>query len=439
MTMTPRLELRQAQALTMAPRMQQALKMLRMSNLELAEHVAGIVEGNPLLAAAAPAGRERPPPPRPGRIAAEGPAALDFAVAPVTLADHLRAQVRLARAGRAEVAAALVLIDELDEDGYLRVPLAEAAGRHGFGAATAERALALVQACEPAGVGARSLGECLRIQLADRGLLDPAMAALVDGLPLLAAGRRGELARLCGVAPEEIDRLLAVLRRCDPKPGAGFGSEAVPVVVPDVSVWRSHTGWRVELNTETLPRILVDNAYAAEIAGSDRRVKAYVSECRMQAHWLVRSLEQRARTILAVTTAIVAHQDRFFAQGVRGLKPLSQRALAERLGLHESTISRVTASKYLECDRGTFPLRHFFSQAIGTTDGDTVSAALVQDRIRSVIEAEPAARTLSDDRIVAILRAEGIDIARRTVAKYREGMGIPSSVERRRLKAPAHA
>jgi RNA polymerase sigma-54 factor len=435
MSVTPRLELRQSQSLVMTPRLQQSLKMLRMSNLELAEHVAGIVEANPLLEAARPPERPIPAPPA-GRAGAEGTvSAIDLATATVTLAEHLRTQVRLAHAEPPALAAALAVIEELDPDGYFRSDADEVALRHGLSRAALDAGLALVQECEPAGVGARGLAECLKLQLRDRGLLDPPLEALLAGLDLVAAGRTAELAARCGVSPQAIPEMLGVLRGLDPKPGASFAEEAVSVVVPDVFVRRTSSGWDVELNTETLPRVLVNNVYAQKLNTRDGAALAYISECRAQAGWLVRSLEQRARTILAVAGALVEHQEHFFASGISGMRPLSQRMLAEKLGLHESTVSRVTAGKYLACERGTFDMHFFFSQAIPTSGGEAVSAAAVQDRIRSLIQQESPARTLSDDGIVVILQREGIDIARRTVAKYRDGMGIPSSVARRRLKS----
>jgi RNA polymerase sigma-54 factor len=433
MSLTQRLELRQSQSLVMTPQLQQALRMLRMSHLELAAHVAAVTEANPLLEAAPPS---RPPPGEVRTWTAGTPDAIDLAPAAVSLRDHLLLQIRSLRRDAAALAAAVAVVEELDDDGYLRVPIEEVAARRGLQPAALAEGLGLVQACDPAGVGARDLKECLRLQLLDRGLLDRRMAALIDGLDLLAAGRRAELADRCGVSPRGLGALLEGLRRLDPRPGAAFSADPVGVVTPDVFVRRTELGWTVELNTETLPRVLVNNAYAATLASADSTVRAYVSECRTQASWLVRSLEQRARTILAVASAIVSHQEPFFSIGAQGLKPLSRRKLAERLGLHESTVSRVTANKHLACDRGTFELRYFFSQAIAASDpsGSAVSATAVQDRIRALIRSEPAARVLSDDGIVAALRGEGIDIARRTVAKYREGMGIPSSFQRRRLK-----
>jgi RNA polymerase sigma-54 factor len=432
MALSPRLEVRQQQSLVMTPQLQQAIRLLRMSNLELAEHLRAEVEKNPLLELAPPSAGAAPV-----RRGGSGDGGfLESIAAEVTLHEHLHARIGEMRAPAAAVEAALIVADELEEDGYLRVPLAEVASRHRLTAAQAAAGLRLVQSCEPAGVGARSLAECLALQLRERDRLDPAMAALLENLPLAAAGRFAELRALCGVDAEDLADMLAEIRALDPKPGLRFAKARVEAKIPDVHVRRAAAGtWTVELNAETLPRLLVNNVYAAS-AGGDARTRAFISECRAGASWLARSLEQRARTILRVAREIVERQERFFALGTAGLRPLTQRAVADRLGLHESTISRVAAGKYLACDRGCFELRFFFGPAIqAVAGGEAFSATAVQERIRGLVEAEPAASPLSDSGLVAALHAEGIDIARRTVAKYREGMGIPSSVERRRLKS----
>jgi len=393
MALTPRLEVRQTQTLVMTPQLQQAIKLLQMSNLELAEYVAAEVEKNPLLELAPP-----PAAPIAGPRAGSGDDfdPLSGLAAEVTLWDHLREQIRAMRLRPDDAEAALAVADELEEDGYLRAPLAEVAARHRKSLAEAARALAVVQTCEPAGVGARSLAECLALQLRDRDRLDPAMQALLENLRLVA------------------------------------------IAVPDVYVTRAAAGGlTVELNTDTLPRVLANNAYARDLAAGDAATRAFVSECRARAGWLVRSLEQRARTILKVASEIASHQERFFSHGVGHLRPLTQRAVADRVGMHESTVSRVTTGKYLACDQGNFELHFFFSPAIqALSGGEAFSSAAVQERMRVLIQAEKGAQPLSDDKIVAVLNKAGIDIARRTVAKYRDAMGIPSSVERRRLKSP---
>lgn len=430
MALTPRIELRQQQSLVMTPQMQQAIKLLQMSNLELAEYVAEEVEKNPLTELA-PA----PAAPASGSSAGSGGAdddAIARLAAETSLWDHLHAQIRAMRLAADVAEAALLIADELEDDGYLREPLAEVATRHRLGARAAAAGLAAVQGCEPVGVGARGLAECLALQLRERDRLDPAMRALLGHLELAARGRETELCRLCGVDAEDLADMLAEIRALDPRPGARFADAPVQLAVPDVFVRRGASGTLVvELNTQTLPRVLVSNIYAARTG--DGAAQAFISECRSSATWLVRALEQRARTILKVASDIVTHQERFFSLGAAELRPLTQKVVADRVGLHESTISRVAAGKFLACDRGSFEMRYFFSSAIqAVAGGEGFSAVAVQDRIRAMVGAEAVGRPLSDDRIVTALKADGIDIARRTVAKYRDVMGIPSSVERRR-------
>lgn len=436
MVLAPRIELRQRQTLALTPQLRQSIKLLSMSNLELGEFVAQAIERNPLLEIAPPAERGGAP-----RVSAGGggvdPAILEGVAAGTTLVDHLRDQIGAMRAPTADIEAALILAEELDEDGYLRAKPEELIARHRLRPSEIVRGLAVVQACDPPGVGARSLRECLALQLRERDRLDPAMRALLDNLRLAATGQHAELRRICGVDEEDLAEMLAEIRALDPKPGLRFSEPELQVAVPDVFVTRGPDGgWQVELNGETLPRVLMNNQYAVDLRGKDAATRAFISECGANANWLVRSLEQRARTILRVATEMVRLQEEFFLHGVSRMKPLTQRALADRLSLHESTISRVTANKYIACAQGNLAMRFFFSAALDSIEGrDSFSAAAVRERIRQLIEAENAARTLSDDRIVGLLRAEGIDIARRTVAKYREGMGILSSVERRRRKS----
>jgi RNA polymerase sigma-54 factor len=432
MALAPRIELRQNQSLAMTPQLQQAIKLLQMNNLALAEYVAAEVEKNPMLELA-------PPPPRAPSLrgAGDGWDALANVAAEAGLAEHLHAQIGATRAEARIVAAAHVLVEELEDDGYLRTPMAEIEARHGVAQRDLVRGLALVQACDPPGVGARNLGECLALQLRDRNRLDPAMQAMLDNLPLLARARMAELQALCGVDDEDMAEMLGEIRALDPKPGLRFCADAAAPIAPDVYVMRAPGGgWAVELNTETLPRVLVDNHYAARIDARDTTTRAFVSELRASATWLARSLEQRARTILRVATDLARHQEAFFDTGPDALRPLTQRSVAERLGLHESTISRVTAGKFVACDRGVFEMRTLFSSSIQAADGgEAFSATAVQSRIRRMISEESLGLPLSDDKIVARLAEAGIEIARRTVAKYREGMGIPSSVERRRKAA----
>ncbi|HFA59218.1 MAG TPA: RNA polymerase sigma-54 factor, partial [Rhodospirillales bacterium] len=355
-----------------------------------------------------------------------------------TLARHLEEQLPLALDDAADLLIAHQLIGMLDEAGYLREETAEIAARLGTDAAHVERIVRRLQTLDPPGVFARDLKECLRLQLADRDRLDPAMARLVDNLELVAKRDYAALRRICGVGEEDLREMLAELRELDPRPGAAVAPVAVQPVVPDVFVRPAPDGsWLVELNSETLPRVLVNNAYQALVRADTlpEADREYISSCLNRASWLVKSLDQRARTILAVAREIVRQQDAFLHRGVTALRPLTLRQVADALGMHESTVSRVTANKYMATPRGILDMKYFFTSAIATTDGaGAVSAETVRHRIRALIEAESAEAVLSDDRIVELLRAEGIDIARRTVAKYREAMGIPSSVQRRREK-----
>jgi RNA polymerase sigma-54 factor len=327
-----------------------------------------------------------------------------------------------------------VLIDAVDEGGYLRAELAEVAERLGCGLPRVEGVLAVLQGFEPVGVAARDVRECLMLQLKDRDRYDPAMASLLDNLPLLARRDMAALKRACGVDDEDLREMVAELRGLTPRPGAAFGGEPAQAVAPDVFVREGLGGlWHVELNTDTLPRLLIDQRYHARVSGMARsdQEKTFVSDCMAQASWLMKSLDQRARTILKVSSEIVRQQDAFLAYGVEHLRPLNLKTVAEAIGMHESTVSRVTSNKYMSTPRGVF----FFTSAIAATEGgEAHSAESVRHKIRQLIDQEAREEDVhSDDRIVEILKEAGVDIARRTVAKYREAMRIPSSVERRRM------
>jgi RNA polymerase sigma-54 factor len=352
---------------------------------------------------------------------------------PKSLRAHLLAQLGQIWAEPQALLLARLLVEELDEHGYLRTGLTELAGRLGVKPGQVEAALVLVQGCEPTGVGARDLAECLALQLAERDRFDPAMRRLIDNLALLERGDRRRLRARCGVDDDDFTDMLAELQALDPRPCAGFETVRAETLIPDVFLRRlSWGGWEVELNTETLPRVLVDNRYAAQLAGAGREARTFVSDCRANATWLVRSLDQRARTILTVASEIVRQQDGFFAEGIAGLKPLTLRMVADAAGLHESTVSRVTSNKYIATERGIFELKFFFTNAVGAQG---LAAEAVRHRIRVMVAAERPGDVLSDDVIVEQLQKDGVDIARRTVAKYRNALGIPSSVERRRRSA----
>jgi RNA polymerase sigma-54 factor len=511
MAISQRLELRQSQALVMTPQLMQAIKLLQLSNLELASYVDGELERNPLLEPAgeegeakdanspAPADESAPAPsaqtgeapdgafdgeggtteerfdsdlgrdnafpdeadPRAARtgpqagqtpIGSSGSGGSDareggdynleaFVAAEVTLADHLAEQLALAVTDPVQRMIGRYLIDLVDEAGYLTGDLAAVAERLGCTVGDVETVLTTLQGFDPSGVCARNLSECLAIQLRERDRFDPAMRALVEHLDLLARRDFAALRRVCGVGDEDLTEMVAEIRALNPKPGLAFGSAQVQPVVPDVFVRTGPDGgWLIELNSETLPRVLVNQEYYAVLAKSarDAREKSYFSDCMQSATWLVRALDQRAKTILKVATEIVRQQDAFLAHGVQYLRPLNLKTVADAIGMHESTVSRVTANKYMAVNRGLFELKYFFTSPIAASDGGAAhSAEAVRHRIRQMIETEDPNDVLSDDTIVERLRGNGIEIARRTVAKYREAMRIPSSVQRRRQKQTA--
>jgi RNA polymerase sigma-54 factor len=462
MSLRQKLEIRQGQSLVMTPQLQQAIKLLQMSNLEVDAFIESELERNPLLerdergddppaekkaeaqpvetpelrAAAADPGWSSP------RPAGSGSDAFNFEsvlTREVTLAEHLAEQLNLAVQDPADRLIGTHLIGLLDEAGYLTGDIEQAADMLGTSLGQVERVLGILQGFDPTGVFARSLGECLSLQLIERDRLDPAMAALVANLELVASRDWPKLRQLCGVDMEDLKAMMAELRQLDPKPGHAFGSVVAQAVVPDVLVRLARDGtWAIELNSETLPRVLVNNRYYSKVVRNTKREddRVFLSQCYANANWLVKSLDQRARTILSVAREIVRQQDGFLVHGVQALRPLNLRTVAEAIGVHESTVSRVTANKYVATPRGTFELRYFFTASIAASEGgEAHSAEAVRQLIKELIGAETAETVLSDDMIVEHLRAAaGIDIARRTVAKYRESLGLASSVGRRREK-----
>jgi RNA polymerase sigma-54 factor len=358
-----------------------------------------------------------------------------------TLRNHLTEQLVLAFADPAQRLIGHHLIDMTDEAGYLRGDLESVAELLGAPLELVEATLEVMQGFEPCGVFARDLRECLMLQLKERDRCDPAMAALVQNLQSLAVHDLAALKRAARVSDEDLMDMIQEVKRLNPKPGLKYGSAPSQPIVPDVLVRALPDGsFHVELNSETLPRVLINQSYYATVCKSATRKedKSYLVDCLQTANWLVKSLDQRARTILKVAQEIVRQQDGFLTYGVRHLRPLNLKTVADAISMHESTVSRVTANKYMATNRGLFELKYFFTSAIAaTSEGDAHSSEAVRDRIRSMIEAEPASDVLSDDKIVEKLKGDGVDIARRTVAKYREALRIPSSVQRRRLKRMA--
>nr|WP_321445884.1 RNA polymerase factor sigma-54 [uncultured Cohaesibacter sp.] len=359
----------------------------------------------------------------------------------LSLSDHLEQQLMTAILDPKARIIGQFLINELDDFGYLQSDLTLVANRLGVETEEVEAVLAVLQTFEPAGVFARSLSECLALQLKEQNRFDPAISALLDHLELLAKRDFAALRKLCGVDEDDLTEMVAEIRALNPRPGSGFGHLTVQPVIPDVFVKQANDGsWRLELNSDTLPRVLVNRTYYAQInqTASGKKEKEFLVDCLQSANWLVKSLDQRAQTILKVATEIVKQQDAFFSYGVTHLRPLNLRTIADAIQMHESTVSRVTSNKFIATNRGTFEMKYFFTSAINATSGgDSHSAEAVKHRIRQAIDGESVNKILSDDALVTLLRDSGIDIARRTVAKYREAMHIPSSVQRRREKKAA--
>ncbi|WP_313800935.1 RNA polymerase factor sigma-54 [Sphingobium sp.] len=498
MTLAPRLDLRQSQSLVMTPQLQQAIKLLALSNLEIEAFVAGELEKNPLLETGGPAedfapsadgidreveahsvapevgdsdqligqglggtdspldvdyGAETFIDNGPGdRMAgptigsggmemlsggAEAPDFDSFASPEKGLQEHLMGQARSVLSDM-DLLIATQLIGQIDEAGYLEAQLLETAHALGVPLSVVERVVEVIQSFDPTGVGARSLSECLALQAKEADRHDPCMQKLLANLDLLARGALPQLRRICAVDEEDMADMIRELRAYDPKPGLRFSQTSAAPVTPDLFVRPTREGWAIEINSATLPRVLVNRSYYVELVSGpqNRTSKAWLADCLASANWLVKALDQRQKTIIKVASEIVRQQEDFFRQGVEYLKPLTLKAVADAIQMHESTVSRVTSNKYLACPRGLYELKYFFTSGVSAASGDgAVSAEAVKSHIKALIGAETPDAILSDDTLVDLLRAKGMDIARRTVAKYRESMGIGSSVQRRRQKA----
>ena len=484
MALGPGLSIRQTQSLVLTPQLTQAIKLLQLSNLELDAYVAEELAKNPLLEARSDEEGEAPdaasatsadedgsddPPDDPGADdlilakadddrpldrdwqaeALETDSFADVGGAPPSdegfdfdrlqasessLGEHLLEQLHGLPGPDGDLARSLAEL--LDETGYLSVSLADVAADYGVSRSAAERALAIVQDLDPPGVGARSLSECLALQAKAADRYDPAMARLIDNLDLLSRGRMQDLKRICGVDEEDLADMIRELRAYDPKPGCRFADDSAQSVTPDVFVRRTPRGYLVELNSATLPRVLVNHRYYRELKTGphNKASKAWLSECHANANWLVKALDQRAQTIVKTVSEIVKRQQGFFDNGVGSLKRMTLREVGDAIEMHESTISRVTSNKYLLCDRGLYELKFFFKSGVGSSEdgGEDASAEAVKAAIGQLIAQETD--ILSDDTLVDLLKARGFDLARRTVAKYREAIGIGSSIQRRRQR-----
>ena len=496
MAMIPRLELRQSQSLVMTPQLQQAIKLLQLNNLELMEYVERELEQNPLLerddggAETTPiddAEDENPPAADAAQVSGDealdadcdnlwdpeistvgprdapgsgsdpafsewgsgrpggggfddsGPNLEETIAGKMSLRDHLSAQLSIDIGDPVDRMIGVHLIDMLNDAGYIAGDLDAVADILRCGRERVEKTLSRLQAFDPPGIFARDLKECLRIQLADLDRLDPAMEHFLDNLDLLAKRDIGALSKVCGVDAEDIADMAAEIRELNPKPALAFDHTVAQPVTPDVLIRaKPGGGWIVELNSATLPRVLVNNIYHVRLSrtANSKEDRKYISDCLQTANWLVKSLHQRATTILKVSTEILRQQNGFFKHGIQSLKPLVLRDIADVIEMHESTVSRVTSNKYMATPRGIFELKYFFTPAIASSAGGLAhSAESVRYRIKKMVSNEDTKKVLSDDKIVALLRNEGVDIARRTVAKYRHALGIPSSFQRRREKA----
>lgn len=493
MAIAPQLKLKQSQSLVMTPQLQQAIKLLQLSNIELSAFVEEQLESNPLLergtgdenrrgedaegsgdndaygeisldtpnvnaenALDAPAHAVNSEA-SPADTAADVGGSVDWSkagsggsfngssdydaaentAAEISLNEHLTKQLAMAIHDPKDRMIGAYLIDHVDDNGYLRAELADLADRLGVSVMRVQSVLTILQTFEPTGVFAQDLSECLSLQLREKGLLDDPMQALLDNLPMLGKHDLSGLTKVCGVNKDRLVDLIANLKSLSPKPGLAFGGEMASAIEPDVSVIEMpNGGWKVELNADTLPRVLVNNRYFGEVCGpnADDTTRTFMTECHQTASWLVKALDQRARTVLKVATEIIRQQDGFFAYGVDHMRPLNLRAVADAIEMHESTVSRVTSNKFMATPRGLFEFKYFFTAAIPSIGGgEAYSAEAVRHRIKLLISQETPTTVRSDDKLVDMLRTDGIDVARRTVAKYREALGIPSSVERRRI------
>ncbi len=499
MALGPRLDLRQSQSLVMTPQLQQAIKLLAASNLEIESFIAEALEANPLLDTGGPA--EPGEPERIEVVAAlpedapadqlialgggEGDAPLDLAsvdrdwdtgdgdarnardaewgaaaaggsggdfddmpdweqlrAADITLSDHLDGQVGAQTTDPQTAFIARHIIGMLDEAGYLITPIDEVADDLGVDLFDAKAALRLVQSLDPSGVGARNLAECIAIQAREADRYDPCMAALIANLDLVARGEVERLKRLCKVDDEDFADMLRELRSYNPRPGLAFAASVTSTVVPDILLTdNGKGGWDIALNEDTLPKLIVNRGYFLELnaGAANKESQGWLKEKLADAHWLIRALDQRQKTILKTAAEIVRQQDGFFRRGVAELRPLTLREVAEKIEMHESTVSRVTSNKYLACARGTFELKYFFTSGVASADGEGASSAAIKARIKALIDVETAKNILSDQQLAEMLQKEGFDLARRTVAKYREAIGLGSSAERRRAKKLAGA
>lgn len=503
MAIGPRLDLRQSQNLVITPQLQQAIKLLQMSSIELTAYIDQELESNPLLerddsadtenyadtfggeptadqpTSADPAPLDRSAPdaggdydgkdygesddpttdtmgastdeglgggafsavslPSGAGAGGDGPNLDRLAADAQDLRSYLEQQLNLSVVDSTGRMIGLALIEQLDENGYLSSPLDDVAKALGTTVGDVEKILNLMQSFDPPGIFARDLKECMKLQLIERDRFDPVMEKFIANLELLGTGDLKKLRDVCAISTEDLQDMITEIRALDPKPALRFERNTDETVIPDIIMSPlAAGGWRIELNPQTLPRVLINQSYVSEVTRvvSSKEEKQFLNDRLQAANWLVKALQQRAETVLKVATEIVKQQEDFFRHGLSHLRPLVLRDVSTAIEMHESTVSRVTTNKFMETPRGVFELKYFFSQGLpSSSGGDATSTEMVRHRIKTLIEQEKTDSVLSDDQLVTLLKAEGIEVARRTVAKYRESLGIPSSAHRRRAKA----
>lgn len=474
MAMATGLKLKLGHKLKLAPQLRQAIALLQLNRLELREHIEQAIEANPLLELEPPEADD-PPEPVAEEAAEEAAEEIDRSTEDIdfesgeydwndlpagfsevgdrpdydrfisnpqddSLYEHLLWQVNLAGFSETDEAIARAIVYALDEDGFLHDDIqslrASLAPEYLVSNEEVLAVLERIQHFEPVGVAARSLAECLLIQIRAQPAGTPgrrvARRLVENHLNRLTSLESAELARATGFERDGIDRALALIRRLDPRPGLRFARDDEDYLVPDAWVHPDDEGWRVTLNRSLEPSLTINKTYTDLIRSTSGSDRDYLRDQLREAQWLISSLDLRNQTLRAVVGAIVERQADFLARGEAAMRPLLQKEIAERIDVHESTVSRATTGKYLHTPRGTFELKHFFSVAIATRDGGTVSATAVRAAIEQLVHDEDPARPLSDQALVEALEARGMLLARRTVAKYREQLGIPNSTRRRK-------
>ncbi|KYZ76857.1 RNA polymerase sigma-54 factor [Anaerosporomusa subterranea] len=453
-----------SQKLVMTPQLCQAIAVLQLSSLELAELLEKEVLENPVLemeeSAEAETTAEQSQEPvkdeKPaetkldeyleweayfnegvynGEVAAvEERRSFESMVGGVgSLRDHLELQMHVAAHDDLSEKIGRYLIGCLDDNGYLTISVPEAAAALNVTAGAVEVALALLQSFDPPGVAARDLKECLALQLKYRGVNDPLIWSIINKyLPDVGEGRLRHIAEQLKVTPREIQQAVDFIRTLDPKPGSAFGSGQSSYVTPDITIERVNGSYIIVVNDTQVPRLTINPYYRRVIHDIDADTRKFVEGRLNAAVWLIKSIEQRRRTLYNVAEAIVDLQRGFFDYGPKQLKPLTMKTVADRLGIHESTVSRATSNKYAATPHGLFSLRTFFTSGVSSTEGEALSASTVKQAIRELIAAEPSGQPLSDQAIAQALACTGTTISRRTVTKYREEMGIAASSKRKR-------